>query len=75
MPFVKHVNTRAAERALDELRDVGQECATLAASLQDAQRRRDALARKASKLGATRREVAQAASVTAGRVQQILDRR
>jgi hypothetical protein len=74
MPFVKRVNTPKTARLLAQLADVGDECETLAASLAAAQTRRDKLVRQASTAGATRRDVATAAKLTGGRVQQIVRR-
>jgi hypothetical protein len=66
MPFVKRVNTRKADRLLTELADVG-------AALTAAHKRRDQLVRQASAAGATRRDVAAAARLTPGRVQQLVN--
>ena len=72
MPFVKRVNTPEAARLLAQLADVGAECATVKDSLADAEKRRDDLVRKASQAGATRRDVADRARLSTGRVQQLV---
>lgn len=59
---------------LDELRAIAREIERLAADLHEAAELRDRLIVEATRAGASRREVAAAAGVTAGRVQQILAR-
>jgi hypothetical protein len=75
MPFVKRVNTPDADGLLVELKEVGAKCARLERQLESARRERDELVGRASAAGATRRDVADAARISAGRVQQLADRR
>jgi hypothetical protein len=75
MPFVKRVNTPEAEAALAELRSTGGQYERARKRLEEVARRRDEQIRKASALGATRRDVAAAARLTAAAVQKILGAR
>lgn len=71
MPFVKRLNTLEAEQLLSELANAGTECERLEHALEKARAHRDELARQASRAGATRRDVAAAARLSPGRVQQL----
>lgn len=73
MPFVKRVNTRRAERLLTQLQAAGNECTQLERALNRARQQRDQLAIQATQAGATRRDVAAAAHISPGRVQQLTD--
>lgn len=57
---------------LDALVEAGRRCDELSERLREETAQRDALVRKLSSAGFTRREVAEAARLTAGRVQQIV---
>lgn len=72
MAFVKRVNTQEAEDALAALATIGAEHQTAREKLDAIARQRDQAILKASHAGAARRDVAAAARVTAGRVQQII---
>ena len=59
--------------AWDELAGIARRCEELSSELDGLTSRRDELIRKLSEAGASRRAVAAAASLTVGRVQQIVD--
>jgi hypothetical protein len=64
----------AAVKSLNSLREAGQRWQAAAGELEQAAQERDRLIVEATTAGASRRQVAAAAGVTPGRVQQILDR-
>ena len=64
----------ATVKQLNTLREAGQRWQAAAEELERAARERDRLILEATSNGASRRQVAAAAGVTAGRVQQILER-
>jgi hypothetical protein len=72
VPFVKRP-TDVPPEVLGELEAAGHGYLKAQRRLGEATRRRDEAIRAASDAGMTRRAVAQAAGVTVGRVQQILD--
>lgn len=72
MPFVKRLNTRAAEDGLTALAALRDERVGIAEQVAELDARRDAAVREASAAGATRRVVAEAAGISPGRVHQIV---
>lgn len=72
MPWVKREIPPEALKLLSMLDEAGALCEQLETALTGARAHRDHLAREASQAGATRRDVAKAGRITAGRVQQLL---
>ena len=72
-PALQAGSDLTTEGLWDELSDVSRRSEELATELSRLTRRRDELIRSLSELGASRRAVADAAGVTVGRVQQVVN--
>lgn len=72
MPFVKRLTTPEADQALAELAEIATESDRLTIELNALAIRREQAIRRASQAGATRRAVAAATGLSAGRIQQIV---
>lgn len=72
MARVKRPVSKETQADLDRLAKAGALCVRLEADLAAARELRDDLAKKATESGGTRRDVAQAAQVTPGWIQQLI---